>query len=158
MKIGQPPSEDPVEALPQSVPPAHSRPPPTHTSTRDSWTLRRKSLTGSLLLSPGSWCAQGFVCALQESTSPVLWKFYNQNPLASKSNSLGVLSPFARSPGWEICCVYNCSAVCGSSAQRLCGRVSGDLLQKGLCHMLWPRSPAPRAPAPAAGHCWPVPP
>ena len=22
----------------------------------------------------------------------------------SKSNSLGVLSPFARSPGWEICC------------------------------------------------------
>ena len=24
-------------------------------------------LVGSLLLSPGSWCAQGFVCALQES-------------------------------------------------------------------------------------------
>ena len=31
---------------------------------------------GSLLLSPGSWCAQGFVCALQESVSPVLWKFW----------------------------------------------------------------------------------
>ena len=27
---------------------------------------------GSLLLSPGSWCTQGFVCALQESVSPVL--------------------------------------------------------------------------------------
>ncbi|KAM7241637.1 hypothetical protein CapIbe_006108, partial [Capra ibex] len=24
---------------------------------------------GSLLLSPGSWCTQGFVCALQESVS-----------------------------------------------------------------------------------------
>ena len=43
-----------------------------------------QSLVGSLLLSPGSWCTQGFVCALQESVSPVLWKFYNQIPLASK--------------------------------------------------------------------------
>ena len=31
---------------------------------------------GSPLLSPGSWCTQGFVCALQESVSPVLCKFY----------------------------------------------------------------------------------
>ena len=31
---------------------------------------------GSLLLSPGSWCAQGFICALQESVSPVLCKFW----------------------------------------------------------------------------------
>ena len=31
---------------------------------------------GSLLLSPGSWCAQGSVCALQESVSPVLCKFW----------------------------------------------------------------------------------
>ena len=31
---------------------------------------------GSLLLSPGSWCTQGFVCALQESVSPVLCKFW----------------------------------------------------------------------------------
>ena len=35
-----------------------------------------QSLSGSLLLSPGSWCAQGFVCALQESVSPVLCKFW----------------------------------------------------------------------------------
>ena len=58
-----------------------SRPLPTHASTRDSWTLTGKSgsdlwgLMESLLLSPGSWCAQGFVCALQESVSPVLCKF-----------------------------------------------------------------------------------
>ena len=43
-----------------------------------------QSLVGTLLLSPGSWCAHGFVCALQESVSPVLWKFFNQIPLASE--------------------------------------------------------------------------
>ena len=31
---------------------------------------------GSLLLSPGSWCTQGSVYALQESVSPVLCKFW----------------------------------------------------------------------------------
>ena len=35
-----------------------------------------QSLIGSLLLSPGSWCTQGFVCALQESISQVLCKFW----------------------------------------------------------------------------------
>ena len=35
-----------------------------------------QSLVGSLLLSPGSWCTQGSVCALQESVSPVLCKFW----------------------------------------------------------------------------------
>ena len=37
---------------------------------------------GSLLFSPGSSCTR-FGCALQESLSPILWKFYNQIPLAS---------------------------------------------------------------------------
>ena len=35
-----------------------------------------QSLVGSLLLSPGSWCVEGSVCALQESVSPVLCKFW----------------------------------------------------------------------------------
>ena len=35
-----------------------------------------QSLVGSLLLSPGSWCTRGVVCALQESVSPVLCKFW----------------------------------------------------------------------------------
>ena len=34
-----------------------------------------QSLVGTLFLSPGSWCTQGFLCALQESVSPVQWKF-----------------------------------------------------------------------------------
>ena len=33
-----------------------------------------QSPMGSLLLSPGPWCTQDFICALQESLSPVLWK------------------------------------------------------------------------------------
>ena len=32
---------------------------------------------GSLLLTCGSWCVQGFVCAFQESVSPVLCKFWH---------------------------------------------------------------------------------
>ena len=43
-----------------------------------------QSLVKSLFLSPGSWWAQGFVCALQEFVSPLLWKFCNQIPLAFK--------------------------------------------------------------------------
>ena len=55
------------------------RPPLTHASTRDSWTFTvnlGQSLVGSLLLSPGSWCIQGSVCALTEPVSPVLCKFW----------------------------------------------------------------------------------
>ena len=62
-----------------------------------------QSLVESLLLSPGSWCAQGFVCALQESVSLVLCKFGDQIPVASKVKFPGLLSSFAESAGWEIC-------------------------------------------------------
>ena len=60
-------------------PPPCSRLPPTYASAGDSWTLRAslgQSPVGSLLLFPRSWCAQGFVCALQESVSLVLCKFW----------------------------------------------------------------------------------
>ena len=56
-----------------------SRPPPTHASTETpghSWARLGQSLVGSLLLFPGSWYTQGFVCALQESVSSVLCKFW----------------------------------------------------------------------------------
>ena len=52
-----------------------------------------RSLVESLLLPPGFWYIQGFVCALQESVSLVLWKFCNQIPLASKVKFPGS-SPF----------------------------------------------------------------
>ena len=41
-----------------------------------SWASLGQSLVGSLLLSPGSWCTQVSVCALPESVSPVLCKFW----------------------------------------------------------------------------------
>ena len=55
-----------------------SRPPPTHSSTGDSWTLTGKSGSVSCgVTAPFSWVLvhRGFVCALQESVSPVLCKF-----------------------------------------------------------------------------------
>ena len=53
----------------------HGQPMPPPETPGHSWASLSQSLVGSLLLSPGSWCTQGFVCALQESVSPVLCKF-----------------------------------------------------------------------------------
>ena len=61
-----------------------SRTPPTHASTRDSWTLPCQSLMGSLLLSPGSWCIEGSVCAQQESIS--------QSCVSSGSSMVGIMA------------------------------------------------------------------
>ena len=65
-----------------------------------------QSLMWTLLLSLGSWWAQGIVYALQESLSPVLWKFCNQIPLASKVKFPGggrgwFLSPLLDPQVWE---------------------------------------------------------
>ena len=67
----------------------HRRPTPPPGTPGHPRASLGQSLVGSLLLSPGSWCAQGFVCALQESVSPVLCKFCNQIPLASTVKFLG---------------------------------------------------------------------
>ena len=56
-----------------------SRPPPTHAAPETPGHSQASlgwSPVGSLLLSPGFWCTQGSVCALQESVSPVLCKFW----------------------------------------------------------------------------------
>ena len=93
----------------------------THTSTKDSRTLTGKCGSVSRgVTAPfsGSWCTR-FSCTLQESVS------------------LGLLSAFAGSPGWEIFVGprtfapvqeplwYNCSPVWGSPALWLCGRDNG---------------------------------
>ena len=54
----------------------HHHPMPPPETPGHSRASLGQSLVGSLLLSPGSWCLQGFVCALQESVSPVLCKFW----------------------------------------------------------------------------------
>jgi len=94
-----------------------SRPPPTHASPGDSWILTGKSGSvscGSLLLSPGSWCAQGSVWALKTRVYfPVLCK--------SGSSMVGLMATSSKTAYAK------------------------------------PRSAAPRVPAPAAAHCWPIP-
>ena len=57
---------------------------PLPETPRVSQAIWDQSLLVSLFLSPGSWRTQGFDFALQESVSPVLWKFCNHIPLAFK--------------------------------------------------------------------------
>ena len=100
----------------------------------------------SLLLSPGSWCAQDFVCAIQMFVSPVLWTFCSQITLAFKflGSSQSLCSPQVgksvlahrtfvtlQELFW-----YYFSPVCESSALWLYNGANGNLLQKVLCHML----------------------
>ena len=59
-------------------------------------------IVGSRLLSPVSWCTQGLVCALEASVSPLLWKFYNQIPLAFK-----VRFPGGSQSLWQIPRLWN---------------------------------------------------
>ena len=47
----------------------HRRPTPPLETPEHSWACLGQFLVGSLLPSSGSWCTQGFVCALQESVS-----------------------------------------------------------------------------------------
>ena len=54
----------------------HRRPTPPQETPGHSWASLNQSLVGSLLLSPGPWCTQGSVCALQEPISAVLCKFW----------------------------------------------------------------------------------
>ena len=54
----------------------HRQPTPLPETPGHSRASPGQSLVGSRLLSPGSWCAQVFVCALQESAFPVLCKFW----------------------------------------------------------------------------------
>ena len=54
----------------------HHWPMPLPETPGHSQTCLGQCLVGSLLLSPGSLCTQGSVCALPESVSPVLCKFW----------------------------------------------------------------------------------
>ena len=74
MKTMVTPSNGPMMHCCTQCPQPCGRPPPTHASTGDSWTLTGKSgqsLMGSLLLS-----SEAFACALQEPVPPGLCKFW----------------------------------------------------------------------------------
>ena len=58
----------------------HRQPTPLLETPEHSQASLGQSPVRSLLLSPGSWCAHNFVCALQGSVSPVLhklWQLYD---------------------------------------------------------------------------------
>ena len=57
-----------------------------------------QSLVGSLLLSPGSCCTRSCLCPPRVSVSPVLWKFWNQIPLAFKVRFPGDSQSLCRIP------------------------------------------------------------
>ena len=82
----------------------HHWPMPPTKIPRHSEASLGQSLVGSLLLSPRSWCTQ----VLFVPSNSLFPQFYVSSVIKShwplKSSSLEVLSPFARSPGWEICC------------------------------------------------------
>ena len=82
----------------------HCRPIPTPKTPGHSQASLAQSLVQSLLLSSGSWCVQSFVYALQESVSQSCGSSEIKSHWPSKSNSLGVLSPFAGSPSLGIYC------------------------------------------------------
>ena len=82
----------------------HCGPTPLPETPGHSWTNLGQSLVGSLLflLGPG---AHKVLFVPSKSLFP---QSYISSVIKShwppKSNSLGILSPFARSPGWEVCC------------------------------------------------------
>ena len=127
-----------------------------HSDTQ--WQVWLNLSWGSLLLSPGSWCAQGFLVPSKSLFPQSCGSSVIRSHWPSKSNSLGFLSPFAGSPGLKVAVDprtftkvqellwCNCSAVCGSSAQQLCSGADGDPLQKDFCCM--PRLPGLLQPEP----------
>ena len=114
-----------------------------------------QSLVESLLLSPGFWCTQGFVCALQKSLfPPALWKLCNQIPLTFKVRFPGdsqFLCQILRlgSLMWSLERSQQCRDFSDIIAlhlwvaypaalwegYRIFGRANVDLLQEDLCYM-----------------------
>ena len=94
-------------ALPHSVPPTCSWPPLTHAFTGDFWTFTGKfGLVSCGVTAPFSWGPGAHKVLFVPSNSLFLQSCISsviKSHLPPKSNSMGVLSPFARSPGWEIC-------------------------------------------------------
>ena len=78
----------------------HHQPTPPLETPGHSWASLGQSLVGSLLVSPGSWCAQDFICALQESVSPVMHKFWCKS-LGPRVHKV-CLSPLSVSGGYGV--------------------------------------------------------
>ena len=88
-----------------------------------------QSVLGSLLLSPGSWCVQGFVCALQESVSSVLCKFWQ---LCGRVNDNLLQEGLCHT---QVCCTQSsCPCI---SLLLTCTSTGDKHSQAGLPQSLW---------------------
>ena len=82
----------------------HHRPRHLPETPGHSWASLGQSVVGSLLLSHGCWCAQVLSVPSKSLFPQSCVSSVIKSHWPPKSNSLGSLSPFARSPSWEICC------------------------------------------------------
>ena len=88
-----------------------------------------------LILFLGSWCSWGFVCALQESVSPVLSQFCNQSPLAFKVKFPGGSQSLWRIPRlgnllWVLELLQQCKNVFGTAVLQFVGHLlSGSMVE-----------------------------
>ena len=116
----------------------HCRPMPLPETPGHSQASLAQSLVGKLFLSPGSWYTQVLSVPSKCPFPPSCGNSVIKSHWPPRSNSLRVLSPFAKFPGcasvmgprafltvqdflW-----YNCSAVCGLSARWLYGGASKE--------------------------------
>ena len=81
----------------------HCQPTPLLQAPGHSQASLAQSLVGSLLLSPGSWCTQGFVVSSKGLLPQSCGSCVIKSHWPSKSNSLRVLRSFAGFTVWEIC-------------------------------------------------------
>ena len=107
----------------------HCQPTPLPETPGHSWASLGQSLVGSRLLCPGSWCPQVFVCALQESVSPVLCKFWQ---LCGRVNGNLLQEGVCHT---QVCCTQR---PCPCSRPLLTCTSTGDKhSQAGLPQSLW---------------------
>ena len=80
----------------------HHQPTPPLETPGHSWASMGQSLVGSLLFSPGSWCIQGSVCALQVSISQsYFWPLYGGFMVTSSKKAYAIpksAAPRAHAP------------------------------------------------------------
>ena len=101
----------------------HRQPTPLPETPGHSQASLGQSLVVSLLVSSGSWCTQGFVCALQESVSPVLCKFWW---LCGGVNGDFLQGDYAILPPRGLCQVFCTQSSCPFSSPLLNCNSSGD--------------------------------
>ena len=82
----------------------HYQPMPPPETLGHSWASLGQSFMGSLLLSPGPGADKVLFVPSKSLFPQSCGSSVIKSHWPSKSNSLEILSPFARYPGWGICC------------------------------------------------------